>query len=131
MPACSHPAPPRPFHSSTASGSACLISARTWASVSPRQPPSSAIRPSISSAGDCRSLSRVALLLLVAMTLFHLVDADVVAGGVAERAVADPVGLVGRFLNDVGATRRHPLERGVEIAGGQDQPGVAALRHQL
>src|SRR3954453_8241971 len=35
------------FHSSTTSGSACLISARSRDSISPRQPPSSLIRSSI------------------------------------------------------------------------------------
>src|SRR5437588_8521217 len=40
------------FHSSTTAGSACLISARTRASVSPRQSPSSSILASIMSEGD-------------------------------------------------------------------------------
>src|SRR5437868_11524949 len=52
MPSCSHTGTPRHFHSSTTSGSACLIRARTWASVWPRQSPSSLIRPSISLDGD-------------------------------------------------------------------------------
>src|SRR5579884_3060243 len=52
IPSCSHTGTPRHFHSSTTSGSAFLISARTAASVSPRQSPSSLIRPSISRAGD-------------------------------------------------------------------------------
>src|SRR4051794_21564001 len=39
------------FHSSTTAGSASWMSARTRASAWPRQPPSSAIRPSISRAG--------------------------------------------------------------------------------
>src|SRR6478735_7773646 len=43
---------PRHFHSSTTSGSACLISSRSRASISPRQSPSSLIRASISSDGD-------------------------------------------------------------------------------
>src|SRR5882757_6900551 len=40
------------FHSSTTSGSACLISARIFASASPLQSPSSAIRSSMSSEAD-------------------------------------------------------------------------------
>src|SRR5690349_8745977 len=52
MPSCSHTGTPRHFHVSTTSGSACLMSARTWPSVLPRQSPSSLIRPSISLAGD-------------------------------------------------------------------------------
>src|SRR5690348_4636747 len=39
MPACSHTGTPRHFHPSTTSGQASLISARTRASVSPRQSP--------------------------------------------------------------------------------------------
>src|SRR5690606_22410432 len=48
MPSCDQTGTPRHFHSSTTSGSACLMSARILASVSPRQSPSSAMRPSIS-----------------------------------------------------------------------------------
>ena len=43
---------PLHFHSSTTSGSACLIRERSRESVSPRQSPSSSILASISSAGD-------------------------------------------------------------------------------
>src|SRR6185437_11012292 len=52
MPSCSHTGTPRHFHVSITSGSACLMSARTWASVLPRQSPSSLIRASISLDGD-------------------------------------------------------------------------------
>src|SRR5262245_39169824 len=52
MPPCSHTGTPRHFHSSTTSGSACLMSARTRASISPRQSSSSLMRASISRAGD-------------------------------------------------------------------------------
>src|SRR5262245_55108202 len=31
----------------------------------------------------------------------HLLDADVVARGIAERAIAHPIGLIGRFLDDL------------------------------
>src|SRR5918992_3510319 len=59
IPACDHTGTPLHFHSSTTSGSACLISVRIRASVSPRQSPSSSILASISREGD--SLFRGAL----------------------------------------------------------------------
>src|SRR5215469_7326776 len=52
IPACDHTGTPRHFHTSTTSGSASLISARTRASVLPRQSPNSSIRASISREGD-------------------------------------------------------------------------------
>src|SRR2546427_7759655 len=50
MPLCSHTGVPRHFQVSCTSGNASWINARTRASVSPRQSPSSAMRASISSA---------------------------------------------------------------------------------
>src|SRR5271154_1013099 len=52
MPSRYHTGTPRHFHSSTTPGTAWAISARTWASVSPRQSPSSAMRASISRDGS-------------------------------------------------------------------------------
>src|SRR6185437_283022 len=52
IPACDHTGTPRHFHSSTTSGSACLMSIRTRASVSPRQSPSSLILASINWEGE-------------------------------------------------------------------------------
>src|SRR6476619_1450674 len=52
IPACSHTGTPLHFHSSTTSGSACLMRVRTRASVSPRQSLSSLILASISAAGE-------------------------------------------------------------------------------
>src|SRR6478736_8248995 len=52
MPACSHTGTPLHFHSSTTSGSACLMSIRTRASVSPRQSLNSLILPSMSCEGE-------------------------------------------------------------------------------
>src|SRR6516162_4636086 len=52
IPACDHTGTPLHFHSSTTSGSACLMRLRTRASVSPRQSLSSLILASISSDGD-------------------------------------------------------------------------------
>src|SRR5262245_53526152 len=69
MPSCSHTGTPsiafdgfRHFTSSTTSGSACLMMARTRASVSPRQSPSFLMRASISRAGDSPSFASVAAL---------------------------------------------------------------------
>src|SRR5262245_16108783 len=50
MPSCDHTGIPH-FHSSTTFGSASLMSLRILASVSPRQPASSAMRSSISTEG--------------------------------------------------------------------------------
>src|SRR5471032_3101885 len=52
IPACDHTGTPLHFHSSTTSGSACLMRIRTRASVSPRQSLSSLILASISSEGE-------------------------------------------------------------------------------
>src|SRR4249920_3661983 len=52
MPACSHTGTPLHFHSSTTSGSACLMRVRIRESVSPRQSLSSLILASINSDGD-------------------------------------------------------------------------------
>jgi DHA3 family tetracycline resistance protein-like MFS transporter len=61
----------------------------------------------------------------------QLLDADQVAGGVTEGAIADPVGLVGRLLDDVGVAGLEPLEDSVEVGGGQVDAGVGALGHHL
>src|SRR5215472_11672218 len=61
----------------------------------------------------------------------HLADADQVASGIAEGAVAYPVRLLGRLLDDLGAAGRQPLEGAVEVGGGQGDVGVAALGHHL
>src|SRR5437588_2309489 len=52
MPACDHTGTPRHFHSSTTSGSACLMRFRMRASVAPRQSLSSLILASISREGE-------------------------------------------------------------------------------
>ena len=46
-------------------------------------------------------------------------------------AVANPVRLVGRLLDDLGVAGLEPLERAVEVGGGQDDAGVGALGHHL
>src|SRR4051812_44409042 len=52
IPSCSHTGVPIHFHSSTTSGSASLIKARSWPSILPRQSPSSLIRASMRRDGD-------------------------------------------------------------------------------
>src|SRR5262249_8435272 len=52
IPSWYHTGTPRHFHSSTTSGSACLINFLMWASISPRQSPSSLILASISFEGE-------------------------------------------------------------------------------
>src|SRR5680860_383008 len=61
----------------------------------------------------------------------ELVDADVVARGIAEGAVANPVRLLGRLLDDVGVAGLQPREGAVEVLGGQDDDGVGSLGHHL
>ena len=61
----------------------------------------------------------------------QLVDADQGAGGIAEGAVADPVRLLRRLLDDLGAAGLEPLEGAVEVLGGQHDDRVAALGHHL
>src|SRR5437667_2864802 len=52
IPACDHTGVPLHFHSSTTSGSVCLMRVRSRESISPRQSPSSLILASINSDGD-------------------------------------------------------------------------------
>src|SRR5215468_269179 len=61
IPACDQTGTPRHFHSSTTSGSACLMRNRTRASVLPLQSPSSLILASISRETE-RAFSSFALL---------------------------------------------------------------------
>src|ERR687894_637682 len=48
----------------------------------------------------------------------QLLDADQVARGIAEGAVANPVRLLGRLLDDLGAAGLQPREGAVEVGGG-------------
>src|SRR5262249_33142632 len=61
----------------------------------------------------------------------QLLDADQVARGIAEGAVANPVRLLGRLLNDLGVAGLQPLEGGVEVGGGQVDAGEGALGHHF
>ena len=67
----------------------------------------------------------------LAHRFFEFLDAELVAGRIAEGAVAEPVRLVDRLLHDLGAAGLQPRERGVEVGGGQDDGGVGALGHHL
>src|SRR5215208_2956441 len=73
IPACDHTGTPLHFHSSTASGSACLMSIRTRASVSPRQSLSSLILASINRAGESAPAVGPLLLLLTVVVGFFMV----------------------------------------------------------
>ncbi len=59
--------------------------------------------------------------------LAQLLDADQVAGGIAESAVANPVRLLGRLLDHFYVVGLQPLEGAVEVFGGQQQRAVGAL----
>src|SRR5215475_11881951 len=72
IPACDHTGTPLHFHSSTTSGSACLMRLRTRASVSPRQSLSSLILASISREAESPPFPSVAPLVLVFMVVVAL-----------------------------------------------------------
>src|SRR5215471_14089293 len=69
IPACDQTGTPLHFHSSTTSGSACLMRDRIRASVLPLQSPSSLILASISREAE-RGFSSLALLFLFFMVAF-------------------------------------------------------------
>src|SRR5919108_4494529 len=58
-------------------------------------------------------------------------DADVVACGIAEGAVASPVRLVNGLLDDLGSAGLQLLEDLVEVGGGQKDPAVRPFGHHL
>src|SRR5947207_10858525 len=58
-------------------------------------------------------------------------DADQIARGVAERAVADPVRLVGRFLDDFGVAGLQSVEGAVQVLRGEVDACVGSLGHHL
>src|ERR671911_1974703 len=61
----------------------------------------------------------------------QFLDADQVARGIAEGAVANPVRLLGRLLDDVGVAGLQPLEGAVEVRGRQVDARVGSLGHHL
>jgi hypothetical protein len=60
----------------------------------------------------------------------RLGEPEHVACGVAEGAVTDAVGLVDRFLQNLGAGGADLLERGVAVVSGEDDPAQQALGQQ-
>src|SRR6266540_485517 len=60
-----------------------------------------------------------------------LLDADQVARGIAEGAVANPIRLLDRLLDDLGVAGLQPREGAVEVLCGQEDPAVGALGHHL
>jgi hypothetical protein len=58
-------------------------------------------------------------------------DADQVARGIADGAVADTVRLLGRLLGDFGVAGLQPREGALEVVAGQKDPAVGALGHHL
>src|ERR1700729_612230 len=96
MPPCSQVGPPRHFQSSRTSVATSGFSARTLARASPRQSPSSSIRPSISFDGD----SVIGAILYRVNERFRQVLSHVPTGvaGIAGGAGDVPAGLaVGAF----------------------------------
>src|SRR3954452_16741288 len=75
IPSSPHTGPPRHFHSSTTSGTACLMMLLTRASVSPRQSPSSLILASMCREGEPPAFASFAplLLFMVAVAFFMVV----------------------------------------------------------
>ena len=61
----------------------------------------------------------------------QLLDADQGARGIADGAVANPVRLLSRLLDDLGVAGLQPLEGAVEVLGGQQDLAVGALGHHL
>src|SRR5215831_11665679 len=66
-----------------------------------------------------------------ASAIAHLLNADQIAGGIADGTVANPVRLVGRLLDDFRVPGLHPLERAVEVGGGQVDACEGPFRHHL
>src|SRR4051794_7887900 len=80
------------------------------------------------SPGGCVS---VLVAVLIYLRSAQFLDTDHIAGGIAEGAVANPVRLLGRLLDDVGVAGLQPREDVIEILGGQQEHGVGALGHHL
>src|SRR3569832_1789559 len=88
MPSCSHTGTPIHFHSTTTSGSACLMRPRRRLSIAPRQSPSCRMRASISCDGDSPGLALVLSLLLIMSTSASRLDhLPAIAGGIAESCI--------------------------------------------
>src|SRR3954451_23483128 len=91
--------------------------------------PCTRIRSWLSAA--CGAGERVPVLVAMLIVSAELLDAEQVARGIAEGAVANSVRLLGRLLDDLGVAGLQPLEGAVEVRGGQVDAGVGALGHHL
>src|SRR5712691_2564764 len=115
IPACDHTGTPLHFHSSTTSGSACLMRLRTRASVSPRQSLSSLILASISPEGESPPFPSSAPLLLVfmVMSVSLLIDFGLdEAGEISQRIL--PAEIARFHRNGVGNSFLHDVHLGAD-----------------
>src|SRR5262245_10759270 len=144
MPACDHTGTPRHFHSSTTSGSACLMRLRMRASISPRQSPNSSILLSISREGESPPFLSF-VLFFVFIAAFFLVAARLsrlsavsppldhlpaVARGIAEAGVHGAVTVHG-LLREFYASGAHLLVRRAAIVDNEHERRHGAFRHDL
>src|SRR3954451_11363079 len=112
------------FHSSTTSGSACLMSSRIMPRVCPRQSPSSAIRSSINSDADRPSVESDPSMWFLLLDIAGACASARRHLGELRRVVADlvPARLVGHLLVEAGAKveLRHQ-------AGGHEVDGAEVV----
>src|SRR3954466_12500574 len=121
IPACDHTGTPRHFHSSTISGSACLIRSRISASVWPRQSFSSSILASIRREGESPSVPPVTLLFAAMVAAFSCSPAT---GG---RPVGEDLIPLIAALENGGKQRVHDAA----IAMRRFAPGRSGNRQQV
>src|SRR5262245_58801249 len=128
MPACCHTGTPLHFHSSTTSGSACLMTIRSRASISPRQSLSSLILASISREGECPAFPSfgplVLFFMVVSLSSFSIwlrqTSLDVVVGDYDQVAQSRNV----QFFAGAQLHMTHALARAFEQAGGIREHGA-------
>src|SRR3954447_15158554 len=82
-------------------------------------------------AGSAPVVELTCIVPLVDARSAQLIDADQIAGRVADGAVADPVRLLHRFLHDFDTARLQPIEGAVQVPRGQQDHGVGAFGHHL
>src|SRR3954463_4289104 len=78
-------------------------------------------------AGSAPVVELTCIVPLVDARSAQLIDADQIAGRVADGAVADPVRLLHRFLHDFDTARLQPIEGAVQVPRGQQDHGVGAF----
>src|SRR3954470_25030629 len=137
MPACSHTGTPIHFHSSTTSGTADLMRPRIFASVSPRQSPSTLMRASMSFDGDsvpAGGFFAVAFALLLFFltavmwphSLARLDHLPAVTGRIAETRI-DRAEAIDGLLREFDAFRAQLLVRGATVCDGEHERRHRAL----